>query len=446
MTNPLVKSQKIVSAFLSVLLLTICTTSYANDITQLDNKARASQQIEKQHNISRESSSKQTKLQLQAALNQLEKKRQKVETQNRRLAEQFSLNEKSLAEKEQQLQLETGSLGEMFGVVRQVAKEVDVDLKLSLATIEQAGLIAAVKQVISTDALPSLELLSSLWKTMEQQIRASGEIVAVDFDYIDGNGSQAIKQGLRLGDIALVGSQGYLNWNSEQGKATDFLAQPAGMPTAASITSASTLLLDPTRGQLLAQFEFQPTIQQRIEQGGVVGSIIIALLVIGLLIALYRGAVLLKIQTQISKQLKNPDRITDNPLGRILNVFKSEKKQTIESLELRLLESIIDEQQGLEQGLSMLKLMAAIAPMLGLLGTVTGMIETFQVITEFGNSDPKVMAGGISMALMTTVLGLVAAMPLLLAHNLLSSRAEAIKGTLEKQSVSLVAERAEAIL
>lgn len=124
-------------------------------------------------------------------------------------------------------------------------------------------------------------------------------------------------------------------------------------------------------------------------------------------------------------------------------MYNKEKKQSVESLELRLLESILDEQQGLERGLSMLKLFAALAPMLGLLGTVTGMIETFQVITQFGNGDPKVMAGGISMALITTVLGLVAAMPLLLAHNILSNRAEVIRNTLEKQGVSLVARRAE---
>ncbi|MCL4124191.1 UNVERIFIED_CONTAM: hypothetical protein GTU68_045636 [Idotea baltica] len=91
----------------------------------------------------------------------------------------------------------------------------------------------------------------------------------------------------------------------------------------------------------------------------------------------------------------------------------------------------------------MLKLLAALAPMLGLLGTVTGMIETFQVITQFGNGDPKVMAGGISMALVTTVLGLVAAMPLLLTHNILSSQAESIRTILEKQGLSLVAEQAE---
>ncbi|GAL32748.1 MotA/TolQ/ExbB proton channel family protein [Vibrio maritimus] len=128
----------------------------------------------------------------------------------------------------------------------------------------------------------------------------------------------------------------------------------------------------------------------------------------------------------------------------MLSVYNSEKKLHVEALELRLLESIMDEQQHLERGLSMLKLLAALAPMLGLLGTVTGMIETFQVITQFGNAEPRVMAGGISMALVTTVLGLITAMPLLLAHNLLSSKAEAIRNILERQSVGLVAEQAEA--
>lgn len=91
----------------------------------------------------------------------------------------------------------------------------------------------------------------------------------------------------------------------------------------------------------------------------------------------------------------------------------------------------------------MLKLLAALAPMLGLLGTVTGMIETFQVITQFGNGDPKVMAGGISMALVTTVEGLIAAIPLLLAHNILSAQAETIRNILEKQGIGLVAQQAE---
>ncbi|MEK6214113.1 MAG: MotA/TolQ/ExbB proton channel family protein, partial [Vibrio fluvialis] len=146
---------------------------------------------------------------------------------------------------------------------------------------------------------------------------------------------------------------------------------------------------------------------------------------------------------KIQAQLKTPNQPGNNPLGRILSVYNKEQNRSVEALELRLLEAVVDEQTGLEKGLSMLKLLAALAPMLGLLGTVTGMIETFQVITQFGNGDPKVMAGGISMALVTTVLGLVAAMPLLLAHNILSTQAENIRNILEKQGIGLVAEEAE---
>ena len=170
---------------------------------------------------------------------------------------------------------------------------------------------------------------------------------------------------------------------------------------------------------------------------------ILGLLAIGLIIALVRGVSLSIARQKIRAQLKNPEKAGDNPLGRVLAVYNKEQNQTVEALELRLLEAVVDEQTHLEKGLSMLKLLAALAPMLGLLGTVTGMIETFQVITQFGNGDPKVMAGGISMALVTTVLGLVAAMPLLLAHNILSTQAENIRNILEKQGIGLVAEQAE---
>ncbi len=183
-------------------------------------------------------------------------------------------------------------------------------------------------------------------------------------------------------------------------------------------------MIDPSKGEILNQLGEVPSMMQRLKQGGVVGEIIIALLVLGIVIAGIRGAYLFKVQKQISKQLKEPEAPTDNPLGRVLNVYHQEPNRSVEALELRLLEAIVDEQAHLEKGLSMLKLLAAIAPMLGLLGTVAGMIETFQVITQFGNGDPKVMAGGISMALVTTVLGLVSAIPLLLAHNVLSSQAE----------------------
>lgn len=193
----------------------------------------------------------------------------------------------------------------------------------------------------------------------------------------------------------------------------------------------------------MEQLALAPTLKQRLEAGGVIGKIILLLLGVGLIIAVYRGITLAIARQKIQQQLKNPHQVGNNPLGRVLSVYNKEHTRSVEALELRLLEAVVDEQTGLEKGLSMLKLLAALAPMLGLLGTVTGMIETFQVITQFGNGDPKVMAGGISMALVTTVLGLVAAMPLLLAHNILSSQAENIRTILEKQGIGLVAEQAE---
>ncbi len=204
-------------------------------------------------------------------------------------------------------------------------------------------------------------------------------------------------------------------------------------------------VVDPSRGIMLEQLANSPELKDRIEHGGVVGKIILGLLAVGAIIALFRGAKLIVVRQQIKSQLKNPSQPGNNPLGRVLGVYSKEHNRSVEALELRLLEAIVDEQQGLEKGLSMLKLLAALAPMLGLLGTVTGMIETFQVITQFGNGDPTVMAGGISMALVTTVLGLIAAMPLLLAHNMLSTQAENIRNILEKQGISLVAQQAEKV-
>jgi biopolymer transport protein ExbB len=206
----------------------------------------------------------------------------------------------------------------------------------------------------------------------------------------------------------------------------------------------SLMALDVTRGDLIAQLANVPTLQDRINHGGIVGQIIIGLLVVGVLIGVVRGGALLLTNAKINKQLKSAETPTeDNALGRILSVYQQDSSPNVEALELRLLEAVMDEQQHLERGLSMIKLLAALAPMLGLLGTVTGMIETFQTITQFGNADPRVMAGGISMALITTVLGLIAAMPLLLIHNVLSSKAESVRNILEKQGIGLVAERAE---
>ncbi|MGL5069817.1 MAG: MotA/TolQ/ExbB proton channel family protein, partial [Aeromonas salmonicida] len=140
---------------------------------------------------------------------------------------------------------------------------------------------------------------------------------------------------------------------------------------------------------------------------------------------------------------KSGEYHADNALGRVLTVAEQHPELSMETLELRLDEAILQETPRMERGIGMVKVIAAIAPMLGLLGTVTGMIGTFQAITQFGTGDPKIMAGGISMALITTVQGLVAAIPLILAHSLLQSRFTELSNVLEQQVAGILAERAE---
>ena len=145
---------------------------------------------------------------------------------------------------------------------------------------------------------------------------------------------------------------------------------------------------------------------------------------------------------KIRGQLKRDEAKTNNPLGRVLKAAEDNQGADTESLELKLDEAILKESPKINSGLSLLKIIAMVAPLLGLLGTVTGMIIVFQAITIYGAGDPKAMAGGISSALVTTVLGLVVAIPTLLLHTLLSGKAKKLLHILEEQSAGIIAERA----
>ncbi|MCG9557568.1 MotA/TolQ/ExbB proton channel family protein [Vibrio kanaloae] len=440
---------------LQPLAVLLCITSIsfsafsASDTTaQLVNKAKSESRIQASHNVVRESEFKRTEQELKAIKAQLATKRASIQAATDALTRTFSENENKLARLEEKLRLETGSLGELFGVVRQNAKELGAELNSTINSVDRGAHTETVNQIIDAKSLPSMPQLSGLWASMNEQIQASSELSKSQIAFINGEGNTQTVDAYRLGSIGLVTEQGYVSWNTQREDAIAYLKQPSNGPTLASLSAlangeVSNVVVDPSRGFMLEQLALSPSLADRLQAGGVVGKVILGLLAIGLIIALVRGVSLMIARQKIRSQLKNSEQAGDNPLGRILAVYDKEQNQTVEALELRLLEAVVDEQTHLERGLSMLKLLAALAPMLGLLGTVTGMIETFQVITQFGNSDPKVMAGGISMALVTTVLGLVAAMPLLLAHNILSTQAENIRNILEKQGIGLVAEQAE---
>ncbi|OCH50977.1 MotA/TolQ/ExbB proton channel family protein [Vibrio sp. ZF57] len=439
---------KPLAALLCITSLSFSAFSASDSTAQLVNKAKSESRTQASHNVVREADFKKTEQELKAIKAQLEAKRTSIQGATDVLTQTFSDNENKLARLEEKLRLETGSLGELFGVVRQNAKELGAELSSTVNSVDRAEHTATVDQIIDAKSLPSMPQLTGLWMSMVEQIQASSELSKSQIAFINGEGNTNKVDAYRLGSIGLVTEQGYVSWNTQREDAIAYLKQPQNGPTLASLSSlangeVSNVVVDPSRGFMLEQLALTPSLTDRLQAGGVVGKVILGLLAIGLIIALVRGVSLAIARQKIRAQLKNPEQAGDNPLGRVLAMYNKEQNQTVEALELRLLEAVVDEQTHLEKGLSMLKLLAALAPMLGLLGTVTGMIETFQVITQFGNGDPKVMAGGISMALVTTVLGLVAAMPLLLAHNILSTQAENIRNILEKQGIGLVAEQAE---
>ncbi|WP_442788943.1 MotA/TolQ/ExbB proton channel family protein [Grimontia sp. NTOU-MAR1] len=412
----------------------------------LVSETKTAQAESEQHNVVRESGFSATEQTLKAKLAELKAQQVALETETEQLSAAFSFNEETLAALEETLRLETGSLGEVFGVVRQAGREVNAERYNAPATINQAGMDNALDAISDAKSLPSLPTLTAFWKGMLQELKNSGEIGSENVSVRDSSGVVTPQEVLRLGNISLVNNDGYLEWDSTRQQANELPVVDGGLNSASisSLPIGDLALMDPTRGTVIKQLANTPSLRDRFEQGGVVGKIIAALLAVGLIIALVRGFSMFRARLAIAKQIKMPMQPGNNPLGRILNVHRNEPDRSLDTLELRLMEAIMDEQQHFEKGLSMLKLLAALAPMLGLLGTVTGMIETFQVITQYGNGDPTIMAGGISMALVTTVLGLVTAIPLLLAHNILSTQADTLRGTLEKVGVSLVAEQSEA--
>ncbi|EKF9833092.1 MotA/TolQ/ExbB proton channel family protein [Vibrio cholerae] len=423
----------------------VSVANASNSLVQQATQEKAQQQ---QHNQQREAGFVQTAQELQAAKAELLAERNRLQKEADQLSSQFSDNENTLARLEETLRLETGSLGEMFGVVRQNAKELQSELDQSVTGVEPRAHQQSIDDVVAAKTLPSMAQLRGLWQAMSEEIRASGQVQTTEIQWLNGQGETQTVPALRLGSLGLISEQGYVKWDNARQQALSYQQLPSDFPTFSHIRTlvdgdVVTMKVDPSRGVLLEQLALTPTLSQRLQAGGVIGNVILVLLGVGLIIALYRGAILATLRQKIKAQLKNPEQPGNNPLGRILAVYNKEQQRSVEALELRLLEAVVDEQNHLETGLSMLKLLAALAPMLGLLGTVTGMIETFQVITQFGNGDPKVMAGGISMALVTTVEGLIAAIPLLLAHNILSAQAEAIRSILEKQGIGLVAQQAE---
>jgi biopolymer transport protein ExbB len=275
----------------------------------------------------------------------------------------------------------------------------------------------------------------------------SGKVVKFNAVVNEPDGDKVEKEIVRVGAFNLVADGKYLQYQDETQSIDELVRQPASrfLETADDIEDAEQgeyerVALDPSRGSILAALVQAPSWGERAtEQGGLIGWLIIIGGSFGLLLAIWRWMAVGSINRKVSAQIASDTPSDDNPLGRVLGVYNRNKSVDTETLELKLGEAILKETPEIVKLVSLLKIIAVVAPLMGLLGTVTGMIQTFQAITLFGAGDPKLMAGGISQALVTTMLGLCVAIPMTLAHSIVNSRSKGIIHVLEEQSAGIIA-------
>ena len=376
---------------------------------------------------------------------------QRLEARSAELEIRFNENELLVEEKRAQRDARLGSLKELFGHLTAAAGDLRGRFQNSISTGQfperEAFLNRLIKKMNSDTDLPTLAEIEQIWFELHREMTESGRVVK----YRAAVGTEQGRETVRVGLFNLVSNGEYLAYDADTRGVSVLPRQPAGLAREArALQSASPgqytpVGIDPTGaagGDFLKAIINTPTWQERWHQGRQIGYIITGIGVFALLVAFWRFLRLNMIGMQIRAQLKRKQIRPNNPLGRILKVAEDHKGADMDSLELRMGEAILKESPRIQSGLSLLKIIAMVAPLLGLLGTVTGMIIVFQAITIYGAGDPKAMAGGISSALVTTVLGLMVAIPTLLLHTLLNGKARKLLHILEEQSAGIVAERA----
>lgn len=373
------------------------------------------------------------------------------ERRSDRLEQIIRDNDIKLAALREQRDKRLGSLKELFGHLTGAAGDIRAKLNQSIVSAQIPGrtdfLDELIDKMSSDTRLPSIEDIEKLWYEQQREMVESGRVVKFNRSVLRASGQPEEMEVVRVGTYNLLADGMYLEYSPESGLVSELTRQPSGYSGGAEdLQDASSgftkVGLDPTGplgGGLLAALINAPTLVERWHFGGIVGYVITAVFAFAIALAVWRFIVLFGMSKAVKTQLKTEVADDSNPLGRVLKVAADNPGLDAESLELKLHEAVLKERPSIESGLNLLKIIAMVAPLLGLLGTVTGMIITFQMITLFGAGDPKAMAGGISQALITTVLGLVVAIPTVLMHTLVNGKAQGILHVLEEQSAGIVA-------
>ncbi|MGD8346381.1 MAG: MotA/TolQ/ExbB proton channel family protein [Lysobacterales bacterium] len=451
MINKLLKT-----AAITALVLGIGNTAFAAQPVNMDELLEAVKQgrvKDADTNAQRIKEFQADRARQQQLLRDMEAEQARQERLSEQLEDQFEVNDASIMDLERALQERLGELKELFGVLQQAAGDARGNFDTSVTQIQFPDrgewLTEFAQKMGSTTRMPTMEEIERIWFELQREMTESARVVTVDANVVTADGSEEMRKVTRVGLFNVVSDGKYLEYVPETGRLVELQRQPQSrfLKRAAALEETTSGLagfgVDPTRGQLLALLVQSPSLTERIAQGKEVGYVIIFLGVIAILIALWRLLALSATSATVNRQAKNLENPGNNPLGRVLKIAHDNPDSDIESLELKLGEQILKETPKFNTALPFLKIISVVAPLLGLLGTVTGMIITFQAITLYGAGDPKLMAGGISTALVTTVLGLCVAIPTVFLHTLVQSRAKRLTQILQEEAAGMLSERAE---
>ena len=385
--------------------------------------------------------------------------RARLEREAARLEQKFEANEALLVVAEAQLKERLGSLNEIFGHLAGLATEARNIFEQSLSSAQfgkdrEEFLTKLAVKMGEGVALATIPELERLWFELQREINATGEVVKFNADVIALDGTVEEREVVRVGVFNAVSDGNYLTYASTRGMYEELPSQPAGRytSTTSDVFGADAFpvqfAVDPTGpqgGSYLASLISMSGAWERINgEGGPIGYVIFYVLGLGGVgLFIWRLVTLRGIRAAVDSQLAASTLNTDNPLGRVLKIAEDNPKADTETLELKMAEQILNERPPIEKLNWLIKLISIVAPLMGLFGTIVGMIETFQMITLFGTGDPKTMASGISIALVTTWLGLMVAIPMTFMSAIVSNFSKGILETIEEQAIGMAAERSE---
>ena len=383
--------------------------------------------------------------------------RARLEREAARLEQKFEANEALLVVAEEQLRERLGSLNEIFGHLAGNTTEARNIMEQSI-TAAQFGkereefMTALGSKMNEGIKLASIEELETLWYELQREINASGEVVKFNTEVITTDGNVENRDVVRVGNFNVVSDGQYLTYSPSRGTYSELPSQPAGRYTSqtSDILNGDAFpvqfAVDPTGpqgGSLLASLISMPSTWGKMQEGGPVGYMLMVIGVLATLLFIWRFYELWNIRGGVIAQSASSTLSNDNALGRILKIAEEDKDADTETLELKMAEQILKERPTVEGLNWVLKIVSVVAPLMGLFGTIIGMIETFTMITLFGTGDPKTMASGISTALVTTWLGLMVAIPTTFMYATVNNISRGILGTIEESSTGMAAKRSE---